>query len=78
MKRSLLEKISCPTCSGTEFSCEVSHEDENEIREGVIICQKCGTHFAVQDGRVNLLINPSHEITSEQEGWTILEKGGDQ
>jgi ubiquinone/menaquinone biosynthesis C-methylase UbiE/uncharacterized protein YbaR (Trm112 family) len=74
MRRSLLEKISCPACSGTEFSCEVSREDGNEIREGVIICQKCGTHFAVQDGILNLLINPSHEITSEQEGWTILEK----
>jgi len=74
MRRSLLEKIFCPTCGGTEFSCEVSLEDGVEIRDGLVTCQKCGVVYTIRSGILNLLIYPSSEIVSEQEGWTRLEK----
>jgi ubiquinone/menaquinone biosynthesis C-methylase UbiE/uncharacterized protein YbaR (Trm112 family) len=74
MKQSLLEKISCPACDGIKFICTIQKEDENEIREGEITCQKCNAVFLIQSGILNLLVNPSEEIISEQKGWTTLEK----
>ena len=74
MRASLLEKIMCPVCGGNEFNYSVSQEDGNEIREGELICQRCSSSFSIHAGILNLLINPSDEIISEQKGWTVLEK----
>jgi len=74
MKLTFLGMIRCPVCGGKDFSCQAVSEDAYEIREGQVICNGCHKEFPIQAGILNLLIHPSDEIISEQQGWTTLEK----
>ena len=74
MRKPLLGLIFCPVCKAQQFDLSIEQENQVEIRQGTVTCQKCQRAYSVQDGILDLLVNPSQEILNEQAGWTQLEK----
>jgi len=74
MRKQLLELVRCPVCKGEQFELSSPHENQIEIRQAIVICRGCQHSFRVENGVLDLLVNPSQEITSEQVGWAQLEK----
>lgn len=74
MKKTLLDLIYCPVCEAQQFDLSIEHENQVEIRQGTVTCQKCRRVYPIIDGILDMLINPSQEILNEQAGWTQLEK----
>ncbi|OGO28945.1 MAG: hypothetical protein A2Z16_05070 [Chloroflexi bacterium RBG_16_54_18] len=74
MKPKLLQLIHCPTCHSKDFEFITINENQQEIREGFVICRNCQNMYEINNGILNLLISPTPEIISEQQGWTQLEK----
>lgn len=74
MRKPLLDLIYCPVCKARQFDLSIEQENQVEIRQGTVTCQKCQRVYSVQDGILDILINPSQEILNEQAGWTQLEK----
>lgn len=74
MQRQLLDLIRCPVCKGEQFDLSTHQENKVEIRQGNVTCLECQHSFPVENGVLDLLINPSQEIINEQVGWAQLEK----
>jgi SAM-dependent methyltransferase/uncharacterized protein YbaR (Trm112 family) len=74
MRRKLLELIQCPNCRGEKFTILDAFENDVEIRQGHIQCSECQTIFEIKNGILDLLVEPTHTILSERNGWSILEK----
>jgi len=74
MRKELVSLLRCPVCHGENLIFYITNKNHREIREGHIKCQDCEKSYEINNGIVNLLINPSSEIINEQKGWTILEK----
>jgi ubiquinone/menaquinone biosynthesis C-methylase UbiE/uncharacterized protein YbaR (Trm112 family) len=74
MRKPLLDLIFCPICKAQQFDLSIEQENQVEIRQGIVTCQKCQRAYSVQDGILDLLVDPSQEILNEQAGWTQLEK----
>lgn len=79
MRKELLSTICCPSCSAKDFQLSIHEENNQEIREGQVSCQKCKHQFNISKGVVNLLPNPDQTIQSEQRGWIeMLGKTSDE
>lgn len=74
MRKELISLLRCPVCYEENLIFYITNENHIEIREGYIKCQDCGKSYEINNGIVNLLVNPSPEIINEQKGWTTLEK----
>ncbi len=74
MRKELISLLRCPVCYKENLIVYITNENHIEIRDGYIKCQDCGKSYEINNGIVNLLINPSSEIINEQKGWTALEK----
>lgn len=74
MRKHLLDLIHCPVCKGEQFKLVSHQENAAEIREGIVTCLGCSNSFPIENGILDLLVNPSQEIVNEQTGWTRLEK----
>ncbi len=74
MRKQLLEHLKCPVCQREQFDLSSIRENQVEIRQAIITCRGCQHAFHVENGVLDLLVNPSQEITSEQAGWAQLEK----
>jgi len=74
MRKQLLGMIFCPVCKAQQFDLSIEQENQVEIRQGTVTCQKCQRAYSVQDGILDMLVNPSQIILNEQTGWTQLEK----
>ncbi|MDD5355581.1 MAG: class I SAM-dependent methyltransferase [Candidatus Omnitrophica bacterium] len=68
MKKELIELLRCPNCSNNKYKCDVLKENELEIREGTIECEKCGLKIKIMGGIIDLLFNSSSEIEKERMG----------
>ncbi|MFO7791612.1 MAG: methytransferase partner Trm112 [Candidatus Saliniplasma sp.] len=53
MKRSLMDILRCPECKG-ELELSVDEEDD-EIEEGSLYCEKCKVEYPIEDGIPNML-----------------------
>lgn len=77
MKKQLLNFICCPICKSDavdSWDLSVTKESKEEVREGTVTCKKCRKIFVIEEGILDLLVNPSNEIVNEQAGWAKLEK----
>lgn len=74
MREQLLDLIHCPVCKGEALELSIKQENQTEIRSAIVTCQVCKNSFMVENGVLDLLVNPSQEIIREQAGWTELEK----
>jgi ubiquinone/menaquinone biosynthesis C-methylase UbiE/uncharacterized protein YbaR (Trm112 family) len=74
MRKLLLSLIFCPVCKAQQFDLSIEQENQVEIRQGTVTCQKCQQAYSVRDGILDLLVNPTQAILNEQAGWTQLEK----
>lgn len=54
MKKEILEILCCPTCKG-ELTLKVDKENEEEILQGTLICERCTVTYPIEDGIPNLL-----------------------
>lgn len=75
MKESLLNFILCPKCKSRKFNIAGRGKNATEIREGRIICKKCGYKMIINKGVLDCLYNPSQEILKEiKENRSVAEK----
>jgi uncharacterized protein YbaR (Trm112 family)/ubiquinone/menaquinone biosynthesis C-methylase UbiE len=74
MRKPLLDLICCPVCHSGQFDLAIDQETSSEIRQGTVTCKNCQRAYPVNDGILDLLVDPSQEILNEQAGWTQLEK----
>ena len=72
MREDILKVIRCPLCHSTSFEVSVLERNEQEIREGELVCRDCGHHHPIQKGVLNLLPNPTPVIRREQAGWVEM------
>ena len=54
VKRSLLEILVCPICKGA-LQLTVIRDDDIEVLEGQLNCQKCFRRYLIHEGIPNLL-----------------------
>lgn len=74
MKEVLLDVIRCPICRENQLSVVEAQRNAVEIRQGQVTCLHCSTLFEIEDGILDLLVNPDIVIVNEQKGWTELEQ----
>jgi SAM-dependent methyltransferase len=69
MRKSLLDILRCPKC-GMEraFALDVAAETEREIRDGRLVCGRCGQGYDVNDGICDLMHNPPDFVKREAAG----------
>lgn len=73
MQKNIIHSLICPNCNHSTLQIiEIIKMNEIEIREAIVLCNTCKSRFLVNDGIINLLINPGPEIINEQKGWTVL------
>jgi uncharacterized protein YbaR (Trm112 family)/ubiquinone/menaquinone biosynthesis C-methylase UbiE len=72
MREDVLQYILCPHCRSPRFDLTIAEKDEREIREGKLSCPACNHHYPIHKGILNLLLNPSSAIQSEQKGWVEM------
>ena len=61
--------LRCPRCkTGQSLRLDAISEDSKEIREGTLICVRCGERFPVRNGIVDLLYNPPAFVVREAKG----------
>ena len=54
MRRQLMEILCCPVCRGA-LVLRVVEEDDCEVLEGVLVCDKCSTEYPIEKGIPDLL-----------------------
>jgi uncharacterized protein YbaR (Trm112 family)/ubiquinone/menaquinone biosynthesis C-methylase UbiE len=75
MHHSLLELIACPLCRGT-LTLQTAVENATEIQHGLLYCEQCGAHFAIEDGMPHLYGDDESWAPKaiEAQGWVTLHK----
>lgn len=69
MRPEFLTLLRCPYCrSSGELRLQTIAEDERETREGLLSCRCCRLERPIRDGVVDLLLNPSAEVSAEARG----------
>src|SRR5438552_18844157 len=58
MRTDLLARLACPLCRDAGLRLERARLDGSEITAGEIVCERCGTGFAIEDG-IPVLIAPA-------------------
>ncbi len=71
MKRAFADSLRCVRCSGP-LTLAVLEEDEREVREGELRCDRCARTFAVRRGVVDFLDPADEALASEIRGWGEL------
>ena len=74
MRTELLDLIRCPVCRAERLELVSKVATDIEVRTGHVKCLACGRQYTVDQGILDLLVDPDKEIVSEQEGWAVLEK----
>ncbi len=54
MKKDLMEILCCPVCKG-DLALTVKTENDSEVVEGTLHCEKCNENYPIEDGIPNLL-----------------------
>jgi uncharacterized protein len=54
MRRRLLDILCCPVCKG-DLLLSVGEENDEEIIEGVLVCERCDVTYPIHEGIPNLL-----------------------
>jgi SAM-dependent methyltransferase/uncharacterized protein YbaR (Trm112 family) len=71
MRTDLLTVLRCPSCGSPDsLKLEATVDDERETREGQLQCRLCQLQRPISAGIVDLLVNPSPEVTAEARGLT--------
>ncbi len=60
MKPDLMEILCCPVCK-TDLELKVTKQENEEIIEGQLTCNKCNSEYQIQDGIPNLLPPEYHQ-----------------
>jgi SAM-dependent methyltransferase len=69
MRASSLPLLRCPRCRADHsLTLTASAEDEREVREGELRCERCDATFAVEGGIAHLLHDPPDFVTREAAG----------
>ena len=69
MKPELASRLRCPRCrTGGAFDVAASASDEREIRAGSLTCRSCGQAAPIEDGIVDLLVDPPDFVARESAG----------
>lgn len=69
MRASLLPRLRCPRCRAEgSFVLAERAGDAREVRDGELVCGRCGGRFEVADGIVNLLHEPPGFVRREAAG----------
>lgn len=70
MRRELITILLCTSCGEGSLTLAWIGEEGTEIREGVIACETCGREYAIREGVLDLLVNPSPDVEREIEAWS--------
>lgn len=54
MKREILDILCCPACKG-DLQLRIEKEENGEIIEGELICERCRVNYEIREGIPNLL-----------------------
>ena len=54
MKKDLMDILACPVCKSS-LELEVHEEQEDNVKEGVLICSKCDERYPIEGSIPNLL-----------------------
>lgn len=74
MRVGLLAHLACPAC-GSRFDLADAHREDREIREGRLVCPRCGgAGFPVRDGIPRILKEFGGETTKAQTQASFSEK----
>ncbi len=68
MKKRLLKFLCCPSCKG-DLRLKIKEEKEDEIIEGLLICQKCRKRFPIIDSIPILLIKNLKRFSKTKTNW---------
>ena len=74
MRKDITKILQCPLCGGKNLLVNSTYENDKEIREGSLRCGNCKKKYRIENGIIDLLVEETPEIISEQKGWTELEK----
>lgn len=64
MREQFLEIVIC-SCGSNSFTINTNLTDNNEIREGEVICGKCGYRYKIRDGIIDFMGTPTSQISDE-------------
>lgn len=68
MRRSFLEVLVCPTCSGT-LALEALECDADRVVEGALACERCHSWYPVTHGVPVMLVYPTDAAVRFEERW---------
>ncbi len=54
MRRDLMDILACPTCKGP-LRLDVVREENGEVVEGTLSCERCDETYPIEDSIPNLL-----------------------
>ena len=54
MKKDLLNILACPVCKGS-LDLRATREDNEDVIEGALLCEKCSQDYPIEDSIPNLL-----------------------
>lgn len=65
MKEKLISYLKCLVCSSNDFELNIKEKNDVEIRQGFLLCKKCGENYNIKNGIAQFLIDPSPEVLNE-------------
>jgi SAM-dependent methyltransferase/uncharacterized protein YbaR (Trm112 family) len=69
MRHDLLARLRCPGCAAERrLTLAGPRSNDHEVRQGTVVCCDCGAQFPINDGIVELLVEPPEHVTREAAG----------
>lgn len=69
MRAAFAQVVRCPACRAEHaVRAAVEEEDEQEIRTGALVCERCGHRAPIEDGIVELMHDPPAFVVQEAAG----------
>jgi SAM-dependent methyltransferase len=68
MRKELLALLQCPACKSTALQLRSDVETELEVLQGAVVCGGCASEWPVDDGIVDMLVDPPEVTRAEVSG----------
>jgi SAM-dependent methyltransferase len=72
LKRGFEKSLVCLGCRGSQWVLEAAHDDEREVREGTLRCQRCARTYVIEKGILTTLDPQDESLAREVKGWHQL------
>lgn len=72
MKRHLLPIVVCPYCREGGLATAGIDDEGEEIREGTLSCVLCASEYALREGVLDLIYEPSPDVARERAAWASM------